>query len=172
MIVCGIDPGQTGALAIIHHDGKTVELFDTPIITTTVIRNKKKYNHSEYSETEMASLFSKNPPILEAISTGTIHVFIEKVHSMPKQGVASTFNFGMGYGIWLGVLAALKIPSTRVTPQSWKHALMQGIADKDAARLRAMQLYPQCTDQLKRKCDIGRADALLISHWGKAEGSK
>ena len=35
---------------------------------------------------------------------------IEKVGAMPKQGVASTFKFGKGYGGLLGVCAALQVP--------------------------------------------------------------
>ena len=62
--------------------------------------------------------------IINLYGNKNCNVFIEKVHSMPGQGVASMFNFGKGYGIWIGILAALKISKTLVTPQEWKKEMM------------------------------------------------
>ena len=91
-------------------------------------------------------------------------VAIERVHSMPKQGVASSFKFGMGFGIWLGILAALRLPHELVTPQAWKKLMLAGMPkEKDASRQRAMQLFPDVDLSLKRH--HGRADALLIAEW-------
>lgn len=93
-------------------------------------------------------------------------VGIEKVHSMPGQGVASTFCFGEGYGVWLGILAALGIRHELITPQSWKKSLMDGqLKDKDASRLVAMRLFPEAGNQLQLKKHHGRADALLIAEF-------
>lgn len=154
MICIGIDPGQTGAVAIITD--KEVNLYDTP--TETV--KKGKSNKTEHLPAGMASLLRGHYPC---------HVFIESVHSMPGQGVASMFGFGKGFGIWIGILAALEIPYTFVTPQAWKKALLPGQSDKDAARGRAMQLFPFQTPLLLRKKDIGRADALLIAEYGRRQ---
>ena len=79
------------------------------------------------------------------------------------------FNFGKGFGLWLGILAGLGIPHTLVTPQAWKKEMMQGMGDKDAARIRAQELFPHCVDSLSRKKDIGRADALLIAEYGRRQ---
>jgi crossover junction endodeoxyribonuclease RuvC len=154
MIIAGIDPGQTGAVAIIYCDSKTVTLIDTP----TEQVKKGKTNKTEYLPSSMAE-------ILRTIKID--HVYIEKVGAMPGQGVTSMFGFGKGFGLWLGILAGLRIPYTLVTPQAWKKNLMEGISDKDAARGKAMQLYPDCTRELSRKKDIGRADALLIAEYGR-----
>ena len=95
-------------------------------------------------------------------------VAIEKVHSMPRQGVASAFTFGKGYGIWLGVLGTLGIPYEEVTPQRWQGAMLDGMKrGKDANRLKAMQLFPSESDQLKLKKPDGRADALLLATYIK-----
>ena len=51
-------------------------------------------------------------------------VGIELVHSMPKQGVASTFKFGMGYGQLQGICAALRIPVILIAPQAWKKEMV------------------------------------------------
>jgi len=155
-VIIGIDPGQTGAVAIIHDDGD-ITLHDTP----TELVKKGKGSKTEYLPAEMAG-------ILNSCRYG--HCFIEKVGAMPGQGVTSMFNFGKGFGLWLGILAAYQIPYTLVTPQAWKKVLMAGAGDKDAARGRAQQLYPQVSSQLSRKKDIGRADALLIAEYGRRIG--
>ena len=48
-----------------------------------------------------------------------IYCLIEKVHSMPKQGVKSTFSFGENYGFWKGLLCGLDIYYKEITPQAW-----------------------------------------------------
>lgn len=156
-IILGIDPGLTGCVAVI--DGDKVSFYDTPI---TQVKKSGKMK-SEYLPSEMAQIFSK----LSLFSPSTTHCFIEKVHSMPGQGSVSGFGFGFGFGLWVGILAALKIPYTLVTPQAWKKELMFGMADKDAARIRAQELFPQAVGELSRKMDIGRADALLIAEFGR-----
>jgi crossover junction endodeoxyribonuclease RuvC len=154
MRIMGIDPGLTGAVAIIG--GGEVVLRDTPIM---LVKNGKKMK-MEYLPAEMAAILHDNRSLEE-------HVFLEKVSAMPGQGVTSMFGFGKGYGIWIGILAALRIPYTLVTPQAWKKEIMQGMKDKDAARLRALELYPEVVSKLTRKKDIGRADALLIAEYGR-----
>ena len=65
-------------------------------------------------------------------------VVVENVHAMPKQGVSSTFRFGVAVGIIHGVAGALRLPLTLVTPTQWKkfHGLP---SDKEAARELAIQ---------------------------------
>lgn len=156
MYYIGIDPGQTGAIAVINSKKEIATIYDTP--TMQAIKGKKY--KTEYLPAEMVSVLSSYPKEL-------CHVFIEKVGAMPGQGVTSMFNFGKGFGIWIGILAALELPHTFVTPQAWKKLLMQGMADKDAARIRAQELFPQSIVLLNRKKDIGRADALLIAEYGR-----
>jgi crossover junction endodeoxyribonuclease RuvC len=67
----------------------------------------------------------------------------------------------------VGLLAALQIAYTTVRPAIWKRALGLG-KDKEAARLRAMQLFPAA--DLRRKKDHGRAEALLLAWWGRQYG--
>lgn len=147
MEIIGIDVGKKGAIALITH-AKNVEIFDTPLID------------DDYYIPEMADIVS-------GYDKDHIHVFLEKNNAMPKQGVVSMFTFGKGYGIWLGILGALKIPYTLVTPQAWKKAMMAGMRNKDDSRLRACQLFPLESLQFARKKDVGRADALLIAEFGR-----
>ena len=73
------------------------------------------------------------------------------------------FTFGRGYGLCLGVIAALGLPSTLVTPQVWKKAAGLLRADKEKSRARAIQLWPQADLGLVKH--HGRAEALLIGRW-------
>jgi crossover junction endodeoxyribonuclease RuvC len=103
---------------------------------------------------------------------GPLHIAIEHVGAMPGQGLTSTFRFGMGYGIWLGLVAGLGHPYTLVRPQIWKPKMMGGRGrDKSAARLRAIELFPAMADQLARVKDDGRAEALLLCEWLRREGA-
>lgn len=89
-----------------------------------------------------------------------IHFCLEKVHSMPGQGVASSFKFGQGFGHLEMALTAAKIPFTYVTPQKWQKELgcLTG-GDKNVSKSRAQQLFPHI------KCTHALSDALLIAEY-------
>lgn len=151
-LVIGIDPGLSGAIAVIKLDG-TVDFHDCPLFTV----GTKHVYHPGGMAALLRQYQEHHPNLL---------VGLEKVHSMPGQGVASTFLFGEGFGIWLGILAALRIPHELITPQSWKRGMMNGQnKDKDASRLVALRLFPSVSDRLKLKKHHGRADALLIAEF-------
>lgn len=147
MIVVGIDPGNGGAIAFLH--GKHVTVVDMPLMA-----NGKK---QQVNPAELSKILVDNINVMECV------VCIEKVSAMPGQGVSSMFNFGMGYGVIQGVVAALGYRYELITPQKWKKAAGLIGKEKDNARTLAQQLYPQAP--LGRKKDIGRADAILIAHF-------
>jgi crossover junction endodeoxyribonuclease RuvC len=83
-------------------------------------------------------------------------------------GVTSSFNFGWGLGVWIGVCAGLNFPYQLVAPVTWKKRLMADMGkEKDASRVKAMQLYPHIASSLSRKKDHNRADALLLARFGQ-----
>jgi crossover junction endodeoxyribonuclease RuvC len=96
---------------------------------------------------------------------GPASIWMEQVHAMPRQGVASTFSFGMAYGIVLGVAGALSIPLTTVPAAQWKTSLRVPHA-KGEARARASQLIPSGSQWWQRAKDDGRAEAALIGLYG------
>ena len=162
MNIIGIDPGLDGAICVMFANG-SIELFDIPILT--IARGKKKKR--EYNFAEIARMIDSIITIAKR-EPMAFHVGLEKIHSMPGQGVASMFSMGVGYGMWLGIISAFQIPYTLITPQAWKKAMMAGMGkEKDASRLRAIQMFPQLADQLKLKKHHGRADALLIAEYLK-----
>lgn len=150
MIVCGIDPGVSGAIAFISQDS-LIDVVDMP---TAALGKKTQVDAGEFTK-----LLKKHAPAVAAV---------ERVSAMPGQGVASMFNFGMGYGVIQGALAALEIPTILVTPPRWKKRFSLIGKEKDKARLLAQQLYPIA--ELHRKRDIGRADALLIARYAMTSG--
>jgi crossover junction endodeoxyribonuclease RuvC len=148
MNIIGIDPGINGAFACIYKDA-SVSVHDLPtagdgkhrIIATAVLAHQLK---------EIAPTFA----------------VIERVHAMPNQGVSSSFRFGQAFGAIEGVLGALGVSLSYVTPATWKRGLGLS-ADKDEARLRAIQLYPAAAENLQRRKDVDRAEALLIATWAR-----
>jgi crossover junction endodeoxyribonuclease RuvC len=82
------------------------------------------------------------------------------------------FSFGKNYGTWLGIMAALKIPHQQVSPATWKKSILSDMGkEKDASRVKAMQLFPNSQRDLYLKKHHGRADALLMAEWARRVSS-
>ena len=145
MRVIGIDPGATGAIVLLE-DGVPIEWEEMPVMT---VGKTTRVNASALS--------------FFLAQTEAHHTYVEAVHSMPKQGVASSFNFGHSTGTVMGVLGAMGLPHTLVTPQAWKKSAGLIGTDKDAARARAIQLWPRWTELNKKGKGQALADAALIA---------
>lgn len=143
MIFIGIDPGNSGAAAVIDERMSIIGLFDWP-----------------GDEVQAAGLL-RSMRLMK-----TSHAAIEKVHAMPKQGVVSVFKFGTNYGIWKGILAAMEIPFHEVTPRAWQKGVISKARDKKPSIAAAMRLFPSAELVGPRGgTKDGRADALLIAYW-------
>ena len=149
--VVGIDPGLSGAIAHMY-DGVIITA-DMPIFE--VIKAKKKQR--EVDAVQLSTIIANFNPSM---------IVLEKVHAMPGQGVTSMFNFGRAFGAVEGVVGALRIPITHVTPQRWKSALRLS-SDKGESRRLATQLFPASADQWTRVKDDGRAEAALLAWYGQ-----
>lgn len=166
MIFIGIDPGTTGAIATINGTTKEIRFFDTP--TFKVKSGKTTKNVHDCAA--MARFFRE-------IARLQTYVVIEKVNAMPgtakngerqSMGATSAFSFGMGFGMWLGILATCKTPHAQVAPVTWKKAMMADMDKaKDASRIKAIQLFPETAQDLTLKKHHGRADALLMAEYGR-----
>ena len=136
MNIVGIDPGASGALALLV-DGELTDVIDMPSIdkrvTVPVVTEWfRDWQHS----------------------VGRIdRVVIENVHAMPKQGVSSVFNFGRALGAVEAVPQSLGLVCTYATPSVWKKSMgLQG-KDKAASRQLATDLFPSWAQMFKRKMD-------------------
>ena len=149
MLTIGIDPGLTGAVAILDASGNAELVFDLPIQ-----RDKSLAWVNGY---ELARTLS------EVISDRQATVIIERVSAMPKQGVASSFKFGVGFGSILGVLQSLQLRIELVTPAKWKREVGLDSADKKSSLHKARLLFPHMDLRLEKH--DGRAEALLMAMW-------
>jgi len=65
---------------------------------------------------------------------------------MPKQGIASAFLFGVGFGSILSVLQAMHIPIEFVTPVVWKRSY--GLSkDKAPIRVKTRAVHRRPMDE-------------------------
>jgi len=153
MIIAGIDPGKTGALAITYPDGY-VDAFDVPKIK---LRGKEVPAWMEWQAVWSAAL-------------GLVHIdliVIEEVAARPGQGVTSMFTFGRTLGFAHAIAVASGASIQTVTPSVWKGKLGLLNSDKGASREKAKALYPRSVDLLGRVKDDGRAEAILLAHYGR-----
>lgn len=147
----GIDPGSSGCIAIVNQNKEVVAVHDWV---------------DEHSTCDFLSDIKSN--------YDDVFCVLERVHSMPGQGVSSVFAFGANYGAYKGILAALKVSYTTVTPQAWqKGVLPVAESDKDKKKRSLVvcrRLYPESL-YFKREKDHNRADAVLIAlHAAKMGG--
>ena len=82
---------------------------------------------------------------------------------MPKQGVSSTFAFGMSTGIAEACALFAAAQMVRVTPQQWKkhHGLVK---DKRASLNAAALRWPEW-DGWEILANDGAAEAALMAQW-------
>jgi len=146
MRIVGIDPGQAGGIAW------WTEPFRADL---------------QYAVEPMPKTEKDIANLLGWMFAGEIHpieglVYIERVHTMPGQGIASSGKFMQHYGFLRGVLVALGIPFEEVSPLKWQRALgcLSG-GDKNVTKQKAQQLFPHLT------ITHATADALLIAEYGR-----
>lgn len=140
MVIAGIDTGLSGYVAI--RDSGMV-IYKVPLIGDTL--NCK----------ELQDILIRHK---------VAHCFLEKAHSMPKQGIASTFKFGYVYGL-LEATCKLTTKLEIVHSKTWKNLILKGTAkDKDAAVAFVNSLYPEIT--FKYKYEHNKADAICIAEYG------
>jgi len=148
MRIIGIDPGITGAVAVLSAEGELLAAFDMPVFK---INGKSKIDAHELGRF-IARYAEDSRAIIEAVA------------SSPQMGVASAFTFGKAAGMVEGALGACLIPFETVTPPVWKKHFKL-TKDKDHARQRASRQWPR-QDVFTRVKDAGRAEAALIALWG------
>lgn len=161
----GIDPGSHGYIVVLDEEGK--------YLNSLAIEDS--------TEQEVARFVFK-------WSRAETVALMEDVHSMPGQGVATTFAFGRNVGFLQGILVALQIPYILVTPRKWQKEMWiakdmvytvrkdkrgedkRQVAPKPTSINAATRLFPT-TDLRKsdraRNPHDGKCDALLIALYAK-----
>jgi crossover junction endodeoxyribonuclease RuvC len=150
-LTIGIDPGLSGAVAILDKTGEVVSVTDLPVV--------RDLSLAWIDGGQLQSI------ILNALEGRPARAMVERVSSMPGQGVASSFLFGVGLGSVLSVMQSMAIPLEFVTASVWKRSYGLG-KDKHASLHKARLLYP--TAELHLAKHDGRAEALLIARYALA----
>jgi len=137
----GIDPGANGGIAVIDDAGRLEYHTKMPPLheCAKLFRQYAKYGNSTM-------------------------VYIEKVNSMPNQGVVSVFTFGKAYGQLLGILAAYDFVYLEIPPKTWQKLYIFERSEtkkdhKNALKNAAQSLYPDV------KMTLYIADAILLAHY-------
>ena len=150
----GIDPGASGAIAL---------------ITQTEVKAL------EFSS---ATLHGYREQIIEWNHEYDIQgAGLEKVNAMPGQGVTSMFSFGQRYGELIGLAVALQLPITLVTPKEWQSLLKIKTSDKLTKPQRKKEIakavsliFPQAYSLItgsKGGIKDGVSDAISIAYYIK-----
>lgn len=141
MTFVGIDVGHNGGIALIDESGKAIQ---TMVYSDYGLRHiAESYNDAAY--------------------------VVERVNSMPNQGVKSMFSFGQSYGYILGVLDANRCRYELVRPQKWK-AEFSVTADKKTSIAAAKRLFPRANLRRTNRCTTdhdGMAEALLMAEYAR-----
>jgi hypothetical protein len=161
-MICGIDPGLTGGIAIL--DGKS--LFRRPMPLAGGLIDIQ----------QISDLFTEHSGDLE-------HVFFEDVHALFNSSAGATFSFGHGVGLIEGCLVAKRVPYTKVAPKAWQKEMFQGVPMvtktvkgkkkvdcKAMALVAAKRLFPMdsfLATERSTKPHEGMIDAALIASYGQ-----
>jgi hypothetical protein len=156
----GIDPGITGAIVVLNEDGSIVRCERTPII---IEKSKKAYDIQR-----MRDIIVRAAKEAEH-ENGRALVGIEKVHTHPRDGRVGAFRFGVGYGLWLGLISGSFTPYMEITPQIWQSRMLAGLPRGPQIKASAVQaskaLFPHIP--IGAKADWGMADAALIAEYSR-----
>ena len=153
MIIIGIDPGLSGAIAILENN-EVKKILEIPVMSEGK-KNKRQLNNAQ-----LVNLLKDNIKDFNDAS-----VVVEQVNAMPGQGVTSMFNFGQTFGAIKGICAALGLPIYFVRPAKWKKHFDLINSSKDASRTKVIEMYPLLSSQLSRKKDVNKSDAILIARF-------
>ena len=160
MKIIGIDPGLSGAIAILE-DNKVLNIFDMPVMA------EGKKNKRQLNSAQLVNIIKGN-----TVPEDEVVVIVEQVNAMPGQGVTSMFNFGQTFGAIKGVCAALNLPIFFVRPSKWKKYFELINSSKDSSRTKVIEMYPSLSNQLSKKKDVNKSDAILIARFYSETRSK
>ena len=176
-VIIGIDPGKSGAIAIKSDDRYSV--FDIPTLTVISGKGKRLKKSVDYDILALDKLircysrYDLGSPCYAVVERAEAVTYgATSARGSYHNSAQTNFSKGRGYGIIEAVLQINGVPIiASPRPGDWKRGL--GLTDpskayvdkKEASRLMALDLYPELADELKRKKDNGRAEALLLIEW-------
>lgn len=156
----GVDPGLSGALALVH---KTTQAIITYSMPTQTVKSK-----TVLDPVALASWIDVHSHLIS-------HAYVEQVTSRPRQ--AGQLLMGVNAGVLHGILYANCIRFTQVSPAAWKawYGLKRDELEtyrdaKNHSRTLAIEMFPHHAQAYKRVKDDGVAEASLIALYGLNQG--
>lgn len=144
----GIDPGASGAVALISDSGEVISVVDAVD------------NEGIMCAEHLFSVIGTMMPD---------RVVLEKVHGMNKgggkQAASTSFKFGASFGTCRGVICALGLPFVEVWPQTWKAFYGITRLGKEGSLELCRRMHPDVDLKYKKHAD--RAEAILIAEYGR-----
>ena len=160
MRIVGIDPGFSGAIALLDPDTYHIEVHDMPL-QTDASSGKEDLDDAALAE------------LLIPSGQGRNLAFLERVAAMKGQGVTSMFRFGHAYGAARMAIRAHGYECHYPTPGKWKgHFRIPPRKDMTDSQYKRLSLtlakdrFPALASRLQRVKDHGRAEAALIALYG------
>jgi crossover junction endodeoxyribonuclease RuvC len=145
----GLDPGIRGGLAVVDSERGLLAAIDIPTIGVGASERVDVLAVAEWIRAQQPDL-----------------AFVERAQAMPKQGASSGFKYGRATGSLEAAIILALVSFEVVEPPAWKKAFRLRGKEKEAARQRALELFPAAHALLARKRDHGRAEAALIALFG------
>lgn len=153
--IIGMDPGMSGAIAILSDTGDLISVTDMPVFAVVKRVGGKDRTKNHINVHDLGN-------ILGPYQVSGATAVIEHVGPMPRDGAMQAFQFGFGAGALHGACGAMGFGIETVTPQKWKKHF--GLtADKGGSRQLATRRFPAHADLFKRVKDDGRAEAVLVA---------
>lgn len=172
MFTIGIDPGVTGAIAVLQQ-GVPVLVESFPIVITAKAPRKKKGKtvHGKRTELDYSGV-AERIKYISTLITDSYVCLLERVGAMPRDSTTSAFCFGASFGAIKMALAANNISYSLVQPRMWQKYFLGAKNWNDARELKeryfavANTAFPQLGLTSIYK-DSGRAAAVLIADYAK-----
>ena len=151
MMVVGIDPGASGALALLDDNGRLLSVVEMPAFG------------SEPNAADVAAL-------LDAMGRPEdLFVALEEPFANNMASSISQLNQGIGFGILLGVVGTMGYRHERIPPAKWKRELglpmsrqLTAAQKKKNSREWASRLWPNQAHRWAKSTQDGLAEAALI----------
>jgi|ERR1700744_372353 len=156
MIFIGVDPGLTGALSAIDHNGIVLGVYDLPTRRVEIAGMhalvKRKIDALALRKIIMSAVPSNDKAIL----------VIEDMQLLGGHAIQTMGSLAHTRGVIEAVAMLCGMDVRFVTPREWKASYGFG-ADKKIALRIARELYPGAPIKLAKHHN--RAESLLISRW-------
>ena len=148
----GIDPGVSGAAALIFDGGFSIHDFSTPGRASEVIQIWDSEHDIRFAVLERVLIYpaAKKGRCAATGQKSYRYRSYKTINKLPRLA-----------GVWVGILCAVGVEFQEVLPQRWQKILppIAGMNTKGRSLIAAREFFPDACEYLKFKKNHDRADA-------------